>query len=389
LHEVRPSTSLNYDLSLEKHLKGTDWSFKLTPFLRKTKDQIQQFFLDQKTAFASGLNVGRQTSEGAEFQLSKGDFNRNGLSGQLSFAYTHSEIRYDPLSNGSTVVTGINTDIQKYNALTKNGGGAPCYSAGLATPCSTAGAVANPYYNAPVQPLVNAGDAFATYTIFPGPVQSTAAAFGAPYVATAVLSYKHDKVTITPSVQFQGGGRYGEPETTNGIDPATCGAPLSGAVSPTDPRYPNGAAGGGAFDANNCKGTVVIPDPYTNKFDNLGAFVQPNQIAANLQLSYEASPKVTLVATFANLVDTCWGGTKAAWTLADHNVCSYNILNNGGAFGAIGNLYNPPATVGDFQRLVRYPYAGYYGAANTSTSAGNFNQTKQPFQFFLEARIKL
>jgi hypothetical protein len=158
----------------------------------------------------------------------------------------------------------------------------------------------------------------------------------------------------------------------------------------TDPRYPYGSPGGSAYDATNCGGTVVIPDPYTKAFDNLGSFVQPNQIAANLQLSYEASPRITLVATFANLVDTCWGGTKAAWTLSnDHNVCSYNILNTGGAFGPVGNLYNPPATVGDFQRLIQYPYGAYYGAANTNTAAGNFNQTKQPFQFFLEARIKL
>jgi hypothetical protein len=388
-HAVRPPTSLNFDLSLEKHLKGTDWSFKLTPFLRETKDQIQQFFLDQKTAFSSGINVGRQTSKGVEFQLSKGDFSRNGLSGQLSFAYTHSGIRYDTLSNGSTVVSGVNTDIQRYNALTKSGGGSPCYLAGAASGCAVAGAIANPYYNAPVQALIDPTQSFATYTIFPGPTQSSAVAYGAPYVATAILNYKHDRMTITPSLQFQGGARYGAPETTNGIDPATCGAPLGGGTA-NDPRYPYGAAGGNPYDATNCGGTVAIPDPYTNAFDNLGSFVQPNQLAANLQLSYEISPKITVVGTFANLVGTCWGGTKAAWTLAsDHNVCSYNILNTGGAIGPVGNLYNPPATVGDFQRLIRYPYAAYLGGANTNTAAGNFNQTKQPFQFFLEARIKL
>ncbi len=388
-HAVRPPTSLNYDLSYEKRLHGTDWSFKLTPFLRKTKDQIQQFFLDQKTGFVSGLNVGRQTSEGVEFQMNKGDFNHNGLSGRLSFAYTHSEIRYDALSNGSTVVTGINADIARYNGFTKSGGGAPCYVGGVSASCSTAGAIANPYYNAPLQPLIDPSQAFTPYSNFPGPVQSYAVAYGAPYVATLILNYKHDKFAITPSLQFQGGARYGEPETTNGIDPTTCAAPLAGASPSGDPRYPYGAAGGGAYDATNCGGTVVIPDPYTGAFDNLGSFVQPNQLAANLQLSYDVSPKVTLVGTLANIVNTCWGGTKAAWTLNNGNACSYNILNNGGAFGPVGNLYNPPATVADFQRLLRYPYGAYDGAVNPNTAAGNFNQTKQPFQFFIEARLKI
>ena len=388
MHEVRPPTSLNFDVSLEKHLRGTDLSFKITPFLRKTKDQIQQFFLDQKTAFVSGLNVGRQTSTGVELQFNAGDFNRNGLSGQLSFAYTHSTIRYDKLSNGSTVVSGVNADIQRYNSLTKAGGGAACYLAGAPVACTTAGAVANPYYNAPEQGLVDPNADFPTYTFFPGPVQSSAATYGAPYVATAVLSYKHDKFTITPSLQFQGGARYGAPETTLGIDPTACGAPLSATVASNDPRYPYGNAGGGAFDATNCGGTP-IPDPYTGRFDGLGAFLQPNQLIGNLQVSYEVSPKITLVGTFANVVSTCWGGSKAAWTLADHNVCSYNILNTGGQAVPVGNFYNPPATIGDFQRIVRFPYAGYYGGTNTNTSAGNFNQTKQPFQFFLEARIRI
>jgi hypothetical protein len=39
--------------------------------------------------------------------------------------------------------------------------------------------------------------------------------------------------------------------------------------------------------------------------------------------------------------------------------------------------------------LLQYPYGAYYGAVNVNTAAGNFNQTKQPFQFFMEARIKL
>ncbi len=390
LHQIRPPTSWNFDLSLEQHLRGTDLSYKLTPFLRSTKDQTQLFFLDQKTAFSSGINVGRQTSKGTELQINKGDFSRNGFSGQLSFAYTYSRIRYDTLSNGSTVVTGINSDIQKYNAFTKAGGGSACYAGGVAAACTAAGAVANPYYNAPLQGLIDPNQEFPTFTNFPGPLQSSAVAFGAPYVATLILNYKHDKFAITPSVQFQGGARYGEPETTLGIDPSTCGTPLSAGTPSTDPRYPYGSAGGGAYDATNCNGRIPIPNPYTAAYDNIGAFVQPNQLAGNLQISYDVSPRITIVGTFANLFDTCWGGTKAAWTVSNNSrICSYNILNTGGSFGPVGNVYNPPATVASFQRLLQFPYAAYYGSVNTNTAAGNFNQTLQPFQMYFEARVKL
>ena len=389
IHGIRPPTSWNYDLSLEQHLRGTDMSYKLTPFLRSTQDQTQLFFLDQKTSFSSGINVGRQTSKGLEFQFNKGDLTRNGFAAQLSFAYTYSRIVYDALSNGSTVVTGINSDIQKYNSFTKAGGGAPCYLGGAAAACTVAGAVANPYYNAPVQSLIDPGQQFPTFTNFPGPVQSSAIAFGAPYVATLILNYKHDKLAITPSVQFQGGARYGEPETTLGIDPTSCAAPLSATTPATDPRYPYGSAGGGAFDATNCAGRIPIPNQYSKAFDDIGAFIQPNHLAGNLQLSYDVTSRVTVVATLANLFNTCWAGTKAAWTVGDSRICSYNILNNGGAFGPVGNVYNPPATVGSFQRLLQYPYGAYYGAANTNTAAGNFNQTTQPFQMYFEARVKL
>jgi hypothetical protein len=76
---ITPPTSLNYDVSFEQRLKGTDWSFKLTPFLRQTQDQIQQFFLNQKTGFVSGTNIGSQRSQGIEFQAQKGDFSKNGI----------------------------------------------------------------------------------------------------------------------------------------------------------------------------------------------------------------------------------------------------------------------------------------------------------------------
>jgi hypothetical protein len=394
-HEVRPPTSENFDFSWEQALKG-GWSFKLTPFYRKTKDQIQNFFLDQATGFISGLNVGRQTSEGVEFQLQKGDFNANGLSGLLSLTYTHSYINYDTLSNGSSVVSQINSDIQTYNAYTSfcashagdarcgsttsGVAAAPCYdSSGNPAACS-ASTIANPYWNAPVRGLLDPNASYAVYDIFPGGIGGSASSFTIPYAATMVLNYKHDRLAITPSLQFLAGNRYGSPETTPGIDPAAGCTGLSGSVT-GDPRYPFGAPGGAPYDAVSCNAVLTIPNPYTGNFDQPGAFVNPSQLMMNLQISYDVSPKVTLVGTFANIVNRCFGGTSAAWTVNDSNVCSYGINNSAGIVMPVGNVYNPGATI---QPFVQYPYERYLGPVNVDGFS-----TKQPFNFYLEGRIKM
>jgi hypothetical protein len=396
-HEIRPAVSYNTDLSWEHQFKGTDLSFKISPFLRRTKDQIQQFFLDQKSAFVSGLNVGRQTSEGVEFQVNKGDFNQNGLSGLFSFTYTHAYINYDTLQNGTTIVSQINNDIKNYNAYTsfcatnptdsRCGGtsngitATPCYdSTGAAIDCATAGAVANPYWNAPVQGLLDPKANYSVYDIFPGGIGGSASSFIVPYAATLVLNYKQNRWAITPSFQFLAGNRYGSPESTPGIDPAAGCAGLAGSAA-SDPRYPYGAPGGAPYDAMTCPATMTIPNPYTGGFDNPGAFVNPSQFLMNMQLSYDVSPKVTLVATFANIVNRCFGGTKAAWTVSDSNVCSYGINNSAGIVQPVGNVYNPGATI---QPFVQYPYERYYGPVNVDGFS-----TKMPFNFFLEARIKI
>lgn len=148
-----------------------------------------------------------------------------------------------------------------------------------------------------------------------------------------------------------------------------------------DPRYPFGAAGGSPYDALGCTGTIVIPNQYTGAFDQPGAFVNPTQFLMNLQLSYDVSPKVTLVGTFANLVNHCFGGSKEAWTISNNSVCSYGIINGAGAIPPVGNVYNPGASI---QKFVQYPYGAYLGSVNVDG-----NSTVQPFNFYLEARIKL
>src|SRR5262249_22113655 len=149
-----PSISYNTDFSWEHHFRGSDVSFKLSPYYRKTKDQYQQFFLDQVTGFVSGLPVGNQTSEGVEFQIAKGDFSANGLSGQLSYTYLHAYTTLAKLSNGGNVFSPVNIAIGHYNAYTSAcagnttnpacGGGFDSTGVQVAAACYTPGGVADP-----------------------------------------------------------------------------------------------------------------------------------------------------------------------------------------------------------------------------------------------------
>ncbi|HKU82001.1 MAG TPA: TonB-dependent receptor, partial [Candidatus Tumulicola sp.] len=406
-YPIQPPTSINYDISWEHHFKGTAMSFKITPFLRQTQNQIQNFFLDQKTAFVSGLNVGDQRSQGVEFQFQDGDFSRNGFAGQLSFAYTNSYIHYGSLPSGqygTTVITGTNQAISQYNGYTKAcapGGpwvgkigpnhvplcgstitgvaAAPCYTTtGTPVYSCTAADVGNPYWNNPQQ-LIDPSTAFPTFDVFPGGIGSAGASYGVPYAASLILNYKHDKWAVTPSLSFEGGGKYGVPQTNTGIDPAECTGVLPGVT---------GFNGGGRYDATKCLaggGYLVIPDTYTGVFDPLGSFTQPNFLGLNLQLTYDVSPRLSLTGVLANIVNTCWGGTTAAWTSPNHNVCSYTSGGFGSEIFPVGNFYNPAGYTGSLvQPIAKYPYGPLFGPFNQDG-----NSTKTPFQFYITANIKI
>ena len=406
-HDVRPSVSYNADFSFEHALKGTDLSFKLTPFYRKTHDEIENFVLNQQSGLISGFNIGQQTSEGFELAIDKGDFGRNGFAGQLSFAYTNSYVQYSALSNGSSVVSPINADIVQYNAYTsycathaadgKCGGAtkgvanvtpsngaaaAPCYLGAAASACGVPGAVANPYWNAPPQPLLDPNGKYLPYSVFPAGIGSGANSFEFPYVATLILSYKRDRFTIAPSFQLEAGNRYGAPETTPGIDPAAgCTALGGGATTAHDPRYAYGTAGGAPYDATSCAGTLnAIPDPYTGNFDAIGAFREPAELLANLRVSYQVAKNVELVGTFANIINRCFGGQHTAFTYYESpQVCSYGSLAS--FVPPVGNAYNPGDNV---QTFLRYPYEPSFGSYNDGGSS-----LIQPFSAYFSLRLKL
>ena len=415
-HEVRPSISYNSDFSLERHIRGTDWSFKVSPFYRRTQDQVENFYLNLKAGLISGLNVGRQTSEGFELQVNKGDFDRNGIAGQLSFAYTNAYVQYNTLPNGTTIVSTINADIQQYNSYTsycashgkdpRCGGVLPtnglpasaCYVAtgsgsgsssfpsfGSVTPsrCGAAGAYANPYWNAPVQPLIDPNGSFLPYSTFPSGIGTGANTYIVPYVATLLLNYKHDKIAVTPSLQFAAGNRYGAPEAVPGIDPAAGCQALMGSPLAHDPRYPYGAAPGGApYNAYTCAGELnAIPDPYTGNFDAIGAFRNPAQLLGHLRISYDVSPRVQIVATFANLINHCFGGQQTKFTYyGGAYVCNWTVVGDG-FVDPVGNIYNPHDNV---QPFLRYPYEPSFGSYND-----NSDSTHQPLSAYLSVRVRL
>lgn len=397
-HVIRPQVSNNYDLSFERHIRGSDMSFKVTPYYRVTKDEIHNFFLDQPSNFVSGLNASNLTTRGVEFQFNKGDFGREGWAGQLAFTYTNAYSTYNTFANGSTPFTGINDDIAMYNGYTKGCVGStsplcggkvspnavPCFTtAGTPDAACAAGSIANPYFNAPTQGLVDPGGRYTPFTLLAGGVGSITSGYVTPYVAALIVQYKKGKLAITPSMQFAAGNRYGVPESTTGIDPAAgCGA-LAGSVV-GDPRYPYGAPGGAPYNAVSCNASLpTIPNPFTGRFDGIGEFVQPSNLTANLQVAYEASPKISFVATFANIVNTCFGGSSKPWTVSeDNNVCSYGLIGTGNV-NPVGNVYNPGSTI---QPVLQYPYQRLYGPFNTNSSP---QPLKAPFTLGVEARFKL
>ena len=378
-HYIVPDTSYNYDLSWEQKFKGTDLSFKVTPFYRSTKNQLQNFFIDPQGGLESGLNVGHQVSYGTEFALQKGDFSRNGWSGQLAYTYTHSRITYQDFAGlGVNVIDGLNTYIQQYNAYTQAGGGAPCYTyyvpkngtGGKPSKCGP-GTVANPYYGAAPQPLFDRNGSYTTYDVIPGPAAGSNG-YETPNVASLIVNYKHDKFAITPSAIYSSGAFYGSPTQWPGYNPQTCQKPMGGWLV----SHPGGAdpamCGNGSLP-------LFIPDKYTGIYDNLGQFQEPWRMSLNLSMEYDVTPRVTTRIALTNIMDYC-GQRGYAWD--NPYVCVYGSLPSGILYPA-GNFYpnhysnTPPPQL-------QYPYSYTLNNNNTGFVGGRI-----PMEVDFSAQIKI
>ncbi|HZZ64010.1 MAG TPA: carboxypeptidase regulatory-like domain-containing protein, partial [Candidatus Baltobacteraceae bacterium] len=245
-HPIPGQTSAQYDLSLEKRIHNTPLSFKITPFYADTSNWEQQSFIG--AGFVTQIPVGKSRSYGVETQLNYGNFNAEGLSGLISFTYTKSQVQFQNLL-GSNQINDMNLAIQNFNALTKGGGGAPCYTpfnasagtGGTPDPACAAGSIANPYYNMAQQGLFDPSGWYdqALYALKPGVNTSTIGFYNSPFVTNLVLNYRHQKFAITPSIQFQAGTKYGSPYDIVGVDPRDCGAnqATTGASTSTNCDY--------------------------------------------------------------------------------------------------------------------------------------------------------
>ncbi|HEY0395516.1 MAG TPA: carboxypeptidase regulatory-like domain-containing protein [Candidatus Elarobacter sp.] len=419
-HRIYPEESYNVDASWEHQFGASDASFKLTPFLRQTKNELRSMPQDARSSnVVSAINVGRKSVKGLELALQRGDPSREGLYAALSYTYTFARVRFDTFANGTTNDTAVNNAIAQYNAYTKyctvtnpgdarcristgaatylagvtsrpaapigsytTTGAAPCFTpAGAPDPACAPGSIANPYWNMPVQDLFDPNALYPAYNAYSGATRGTGSnqTYVAPHVLTLIANYRRGPLSLTPTLQFQGGAQYGRPLEVAGIDPARgCSALNPAAPAPTtggDPRYPS-TQPGSPYDASTCAAGIAVPDPFAGRFDRYGQFTEPNKLAVNLSLSYELSRQATLRFDFVNVVANCWGGSNVPWRVGGKFGCDY------GDAPYVSNFSNPGDTI---QRYVAYPYAPNAGSIFQSTTGGQAN----PSQIYATLNIKL
>jgi hypothetical protein len=431
-HATPAESSAQYDLSWEHHFANSGVSMKITPFYHYASNWQQQYFIG--SGYVTQIPVGDFRSYGVEAQLQWGDFAANGFSGLISFAYTNAAVKYQNLL-GESAVNQLNTAIEAYDCLTGSyykantglcnrvspvlaslGGAQPCYNLqtgvnGACTGTPSTGAtgscakgtdsnpanceVANPYYNATPQPLMDPNgwwpDPAATGSgLFLGPAYNDASGFAVPYTTALILNYRMNKFAITPSLQFDSGSSYGSAMDIPGVDPTACAQNQGATFSPVTANSVYACdythyLGGGISPY----GTLFVPNPETGTFAHYGQYTEPSIVLANLQLTYDVSPKVRLTLTAANLYWTCFGGSSEPWTKAEpagHVICGYDVNSLDFIGGPNGSGAYVGATPYDKANGITPPSwetQPYYGQAFTPGSGNSYF----PLNIFLQAQI--
>ncbi len=389
IHDLHPDTSYNADFSLEKHIRDTDLSFKLTPFFRQTHDQLQPVPIGAG-GVVTGFNVGQQTSTGVELAIKQGDFSRDGIAMQLAYTYTHSRIKYQNFPSGSNVIDNINQYISEYNSytsacatITKSNAALCGLPAGSTNPNATptfassdvtSVPIANPYYASAPQPLFDRNGSYTTYDEIPQPGTGENG-YETPDVLSLIVSYKHRALTLTPSLTFSSGAKYGSPLSYPGYVPNSCAA-LAGTAN---------ASGVFAADPSTCGGSALSglpfllqPDAFTGKFDNLGAFNEPERLTVNFAGSYDLTKNVRVNFAVTGLVDRCF---QRGYAWDDPHICVYSELPSGEVgLEPAGNFVPIAATPVE----LRYPY----GVFNNNLNTGFFGTTI-PIQATAELQFRL
>ncbi|MBC5825792.1 MAG: TonB-dependent receptor [Candidatus Eremiobacteraeota bacterium] len=336
---------------------------------RGTLGQFENILLDA-SGNQSGVNIGSERSIGVEFAFQKGDFERDGVSGLVAFTYNHSRFRYAKFASGFNALDLINHQISRYNAYTAAcaaGGSAagatqfgsplcgstsagstagPCFTPGGTPESCAAGDVVNPYWNRSPQALLDPNGDYVPYDIIPDQPLQAGNGFGQPITATVIGQYKRRRFTVTPSVTYSSGAFYGAPLSTVGDDPAT-----------------------------NNTSTIPIPNNFTGKFDNMGAFQQPWRLTGNLQLGYAVTRRMQLSAAMTGLFDACH---QRGYAWDRPNFCTYTTL----PFGVAPNSSAHVSATGDAN--YEFPYTVQNGNNNTQ-----YLGTKIPFQTYVTLQVKM
>ena len=334
LHDAQPQYSNNYDFSFEHHFKGTDISMKLTPYYRWATNQLYESVNLPSLGVSPAFNAGTERVDGIELEITKGDFNKNGLSGVFSYTYTNAAEMWNDYPN-STVgpVDQYNQDIEEFNALTKAGGGAQCYrNNGKGTPEPSCGAtsILNPYYTMLPQPTLAPHAWYAPGLDFP---------YIAPNTFAVVLNYRDGKFAISPAMSLLEGTTYGTPADVQGLDPRACTAnQRSVGITTGNPLSADYTSCSFALTSDGTTpGNLYIPNPQTGTFDTFGEFRMPWQFNLGAQMAYDFTPRLSGRIIVTNLLNRCFGGSNEPWTRAyppNGVICGYtsNIFYNGGHF---------------------------------------------------------
>lgn len=357
-HDVRPDRSTNFDFSWE-HRLSADASLRITPFYRSTQDQVQQTIVNAISGLFASFNTGRQVSDGVELAVQKGSFSRDGWAASLAYTYTHSQIKYNDFSNGRNVIDNMNAYIQLYNSFTGGCAGATPTS----NPTSLCGVfgdqtAGSPYATAKAQPLFDRNAWYAPYDLIPVP-WAAGNGYEVPSTATLLVNYKRGPLTVTPSLIYSSGSVYGSPLSWNDDITGTEHATI----------FPNQTAG--AIP-------LMIPDPYTGKFDGFGDFKQPSRYTLNAAIGYQLTERAHAVLTVSNIIDRCIQ-RGYAWDYS--NVCTYSTLPSSFLTPTGGTVANAKAN-GPIQ--LAYPYAMWLNNDNTG-----FVGVKMPVEASFDIQFKM
>jgi hypothetical protein len=211
--------------------------------------------------------------------------------------------------------------------------------------------------------LLDRNGDYAPYTILPSPYQG-AVGYDTPSVLTALINYRHGRLTLTPSVTYTSGSNYGSPLVWPGYDPTTCTAAL-----------PGGTRANTQFCS---QGTIplFLPDPYTGHFDSQGSLLEPSRLTGNLQIGYQATKYVNATLALTSIFDNCY---QRGYAWDNSTTCVYGQLPSN-HLAPVGNFV--PLSAAPIQ--LRYPYSSWLN----NEWVGYVGQ-KLPFTAFLSVSFKL